>query len=284
MTAHTSKHGKTTFMGTMTLALSLTASLAPAALTTGPQVLINDPFADGSLNKTGAQDAQWYFVNTSTAGTSWNTVTDNTAPLSGTTMQNPAGGANNTIAVAQWNQVTLGGIGNFIQVSFDLRNNSTPTVGAVQFSLCDSQGTSLSANSFGNTATLDNDNGYGFYKNNAAGTGFAYTEILNGLPTHFSQTDTINWANTNVHHVILRLTLTATGVQQDAEIDGIALASRTDTTPLTYSFDTLVLSDNASSQVRVDNFLVSVPEPSVGLLLGCGALAVWGRKRRRQHP
>ena len=141
-------------------------------------IVINDMFLDGSLNdgsNPGEIDTQWYFYNSSSAGTAWGTITDNTAPLSGTAMNNPGGTATNTRGVCQWNPITLEANGSWIEVNLDFRCGAAPGAGMFSVLIGNPIGDNMTSNIFGGPSPFADDFSYGL-KMSFPSKGLVYLE------------------------------------------------------------------------------------------------------------
>lgn len=149
---------------------------------TSTQTLLDDRFLDGSLangSDPGETDVQWYFLNSSSGGTAWTRTTDNTAPLSGSVLNNPTGSAANTMAIAQFATATLVASGDWVEFSCDFRYNSVPNSGTVSFLIGNSEGTPFTANVFGGSSPRSDDTGHGFSQN-VGSASFTFTELNQG--------------------------------------------------------------------------------------------------------
>jgi hypothetical protein len=234
-------------------------------------VIIDDQFLDGSLDdgsNAGETDVQWYFYG---GGRAWVVGTDNTAPLSGSTMANTGGSMANTDAIAQWSGFTLNGNGDWLEVSYDMRFAATPASGKYNIlRLFNSNGTKYTQDELGAGITdyTADDDGYWIQQadtSTASTNGLQVRKYTNGTMSVTILTNSTAWANTNSHASTLRVTRLASGMQVDYWIDN-AKTTYIDTSPPTYTFDTMTIRNNGGAKpglFHVDNVLVTtIPEPS----------------------
>lgn len=262
--------------------LLLAASLAALSLMQNASAVVI--FQDTFTGISNPNSAGWYSFNSNSGGGAWTIATDNTAPLSGNVLSNPAGAVSNTSVYKQFSTTTLTNVGDSISISLDL--HSVTGVGSIGISLLGTNQT-ITANQFGGTV-LTNAAGYGFGLQSTqertfltAGTGNLW-EVSNNDPipytTYLGNVSASTPITTNAVTFSLTLTKTATGVQIDSSYGGTVFSSYTDTTGSIYtSFNTVRIFGNPASgnKIDIDNVTVTtVPEPSAVALLAVGLTAV----------
>jgi len=211
-------------------------------------VIIDDQFLDGSLDdgsNAGETDVQWYFYT--------------------------GGSMANTDAIAQWSGFTLNGNGDWLEVSYDMRFAATPASGKYNIlRLFNSNGTKYTQDELGAGITdyTADDDGYWIQQadtSTASTNGLQVRKYTNGTMSVTILTNSTAWANTNSHASTLRVTRLASGMQVDYWIDN-AKTTYIDTSPPTYTFDTMPIRNNGGAKpglFHVDNVLVTtIPEPS----------------------
>lgn len=260
------------------------AILAVSTATGIAATVLSDNFTGvtgGTLDANG-----WYFQNNSGAGTAWTTATDNTSPLSGNVLSNPAPGtSSNTVAYKQFASTTLATVGDSITVRLDFHVPASAS-GSFSVSLLGYSGT-ISTNSYGSDA-LSDANGYGYYQTvSGSAASPVYYEIVNNSPPPYATSLFTASQSTSVndnlgHSFTLTLTKTAEGTQISPAIDSVIFDSFTDTAGSIYaSFNTLRLTGSVGQAFNFDNITVSiVPEPSSFLILGLAFISLILVKRR----
>ncbi len=262
----------------------LAATLLAASAASAQVVVLNDSFNDGGLtNGTDSLDTEWFRTNASLVTVSGGELTI----------------ANGRAAMGYLpgTPVTLTNTGDYISLSLDLTFTALSSNIAFAISLYDSGGTRYATGtdpiSLGSGNASDAYAGYySRFSQDGASVARAAATRETGLSAPFfggaDRTDvgggTFGYTSFTVNTpsvVELRLTRVATGLQIEMIKDSVTLRSFTDTSPASYTFDTVVLyNQNVGSNVVIDNILVSVPEPSSVALLGFLGAAVWMWKLR----
>jgi hypothetical protein len=257
-------------------------------------VLLEDHFDDTNIiDGTDSLDTNWYSFNTSSNGTAWGTSTDNTAPLSGTVLNQPLDSrAQYTEARGAFpgGSVTLNP-GDTIKVWLDVRSTSASTESdsALVVRLGDDNGTPLTANQLGTASSATDDLfawvGYitpssGTFTGainegggNRSHTSSGFAALENSSPHSIAITATRDNSNK------LLTTLTISGTQIGTATTAV------DAAPATFTFNELGLfwyGFNAAH--NIDNIKVEyvpVPEPVGVGLFGLAAMLSLLRRRAR---
>ncbi len=255
----------------------ITASLIVLMPASRAAVIFSDNFTTGNLTSLG-----WYSYNASGGGTAW-TISSPTvsSPLVAPVMRNAAGTQANTLVIKQWSAITLANTGDYIQISLDFQTTATPTTNALQVVLFNTSYI-FTGNIFGVTSPTTDANGYA-YQQSWGQTSTSYREVVNDVSTVLSTPSGLVETNNNSGHtLVFTLTRVATGLQIDASMDTVAFASYIDTTPSSYSYNSVKIGSGVQSYF--DNITVTaVPEPSSAVLI-LGALGgLCFVVRRRSH-
>ncbi|MDR1279806.1 MAG: hypothetical protein LBK99_03155 [Opitutaceae bacterium] len=266
------------------LALAL-AFAVPAQAATVP---FTDDFSSGTAN---AND--WYFWNSSSAGTAWATASapSGTSLLGGNTLRNPGGSASNTAAIKSFTAVTLRNVNDSISVSLDIRSQGSNAGKQLQIGIYNLE-TPFAANSFGGTDPVSGKTGYTYGQYFAGGSQAAYALRSGSSATDSHTTATISGAASTDsvdHHIVFTLTLTEAGLRLSTVFGGTPMSSYTlSSVTGSVTVDTLRLfTGGITSQVYFDNIQVTtnvIPEPrQAGLLAsGLAAVAILARRLRRR--
>lgn len=260
--------------------LVLVAGFASMTAMSSAAVIFSDNFTGVSnLNTAG-----WYSSNTSASATAWTGVIPTSpapsSPLTGTVMRNNASTQQNTTVTKQWTPVSLVNVGDSITVTLDFQTTTSPTSSTLQLSLFDTAYT-FTGNVIGSSNPVTDADGYRYQQTwNSTNTG--YRELVDNTSTSLtSATGSISINNNSGHTLVFSLTRTASGIEISSSLDNVAFASYVDTTPATYTYNSISLFTGQAAYF--DNISVSttVPEPSVSLLLGAAAGMVLFFRRRR---
>ncbi len=239
------------------------------------QTLISDGFNDGTRFKgSDTLDTTWYALNQFTAGAAPTMVTDNTTPLAGNVLEF-TGSSSSSCIVGAFPKVALVKAGDFIEFSANFRcftvptgANTGPTLG-----LYTSNGTPLTADSFGSAGGAGDDRGYKatkydtvnsndvkIFQEETSRTSFFNTYVGTVLQTFSSA---LYGNDTLVHTVKLHIQLATNGADLviTAFYDGYAAPAVTVTSAsvLTKTFDEAVCMPFGGMTVtdgHVDNLLV----------------------------
>lgn len=282
------------------LAALLGGAFAGPALA-NPITLVNDPFTDGGVTN-GADPSDIAYFRTG-GSTALSVPTLGTGLTGNALRYDPAG---NTFAKflgffpdADANSLQELAVGDVLELRFDIRFETAPgSVGSgLRFGLFNSNDTQQTDDFAGNAGSNFNgridDRGYFFGMNvgtNAtSGTDLFEESDADGSPLGGAITgvsnvfDSINAGTTAFS---LRFKIERTAVSQlslGLSINGGALESVFDNTPVTTAFDTVVIGQgNQAIPFLVDNVNVAytaVPEPATLALAGVGAALVLGRRR-----
>ena len=243
------------------------AALTALSAMANAEVLFSDDFtgvdasvmpATAGLNADG-----WYFVG-STGGTGWTTATDNTAPLSATTMKNPGGSSTWQYGLKQFTTTTLSMVGDSLTFAMDYHMGVDTTANIVGISLLNSP-TTVTDNSFGAwpaANTLSAASGYTLFQNSktTATTGdFSNTvngiDIFSGAYLGTTSGSAILGATSMAHTLELTLIKVLAGTELTWSVDGTVLGSLTNATYDT--FNTVRLFTGGNTPVYMDNISVT---------------------------
>jgi hypothetical protein len=248
----------------------LTAVLGLAKQTQAGVIFSNDFSGVSNPN-----DAGYYSWQPS--GTPYNTmVSDSNSPLSGKVLNNPGTTSANATAIKQWSGTTLTTSGDFISLSVDFRGAST-TAGSFTLGLLNNM-PAVTSDIIGSASPYAAANGYYSALNFDVSNSAKYRQVTNGVTTLIdSPLGTVVALGDNLgHRVVYTLTRVDTGIQMDVSVDGSSRSSFVDTTPVSYTFNSVSIADYvAAKPTHFDNIMLSsntIPEPTTsGLFLITGA-------------
>jgi len=269
------------------------AASVPAMAT----VLVSDPFTDGGrTNGADALDIAWWQTG-GTGPLAMFAVQNDPSTSSNALFRDPNGGFSSFIGFFGATAQSLA-VGDSISLSFDVRFTTLPpaTNNTFRFGLYNSQGTQQLDDAPGSTPTFNGRVGdAGYY----AGLNFG---TASNLSAFFREVDTggvlvggaevvgvgTNFASVVVdllpHNLRLIVSRTAVGLDLSYSYDNGTPVVRSDTTPITTAFDTIVIGQgNAVNPFYIDNVNVvytPIPEPTLAtVLLGTACLALRRRSK-----
>lgn len=243
---------------------------------TAQSTLFTDTFTD---NLDG-----WYFTNTSGSGTAWDrgNYTDTLPPISDQALRNLGGTTANSRAHRHFaaDAVTLAAEGDYIQLDLDFSSTATSSAFAVALY---NTATPYTGNDFGGNLVPTDTQGYRFDQGWTA-TNYVYRELSGtGASVLDTLTNNIEDINDAVGNTLsFRITRVATGIQLDTVINSVTYDSVIDTTPISYTFNSLYV--HSGNTAIVDNVSVvsSIPEPaSAAFLFGAALISFVFVRRRR---
>jgi hypothetical protein len=226
----------------------------------------------------------WYFTNTSSGGLAWDRgVYDETyLPIDGWALRNLGGSSSGTRAHRSFDSVTLVDVGDYIQLTFDFSSTATSSALAVALYYTE---TPYTADDIGATALMPEDTvGYRFHQNWSGATDYSYLE-LDGTTASTLDSSSLNLQDINdsAGTLTFTITLVAEGLQMDTTINGVIYSSYIDTTPATYTINSLYLNSGNAAVFDNVSIVTNIPEPSVCGLLGGVVVAFFVGFRRRIH-
>ncbi len=268
-------------------------------------ILVDDQFTDGSKLKTGALDAAFFTQGSGTAASIQSD--DTTGPNEGgndNALELTVGGQGFRGLVAAFTPFSLVSTGDNITLTLDLRYTADPGNAAAgfRFGLYNSNATPVIADA---TTLSGDDDGYAA----RFPTGGNTTAVTIGeedgagggaLPTSGSDVSVLSGGTdgtvtsisgtTNYYRLQLSITRNSLGGLDFVASQGVntptltTAYSVTDATPITTTFDEIVLFNGSVTQAfRVDNVLVTVvPEPSTFAMLFGGLGMLIGTRRFRR--
>lgn len=281
------------FKSMLVTSIVLAASV-PAMAT----VLVSDPFTDGGrTNGADALDIAWWQTG-GTGPLAMFAVQNDPSTSSNALFRDPNGGFSSFIGFFGATAQSLA-VGDSISLSLDVRFTTLPANqnNAFRFGLYNSQGTQQADDFGGNSGNNFNNRlgDAGYY----AGLNFG---TASNLSAFFREVDTggvlvggaevvgvgTNFASVVVdllpHNLRLIVSRTAVGLDLSYSYDNGTPVVRSDTTPITTAFDTIVIGQgNAVNPFYIDNVNVvytPIPEPTLAaVLLGTACLALRRRSK-----
>jgi len=269
------------------------AASVPAMAT----VLVSDPFTDGGrTDGADALDIAWWQTG-GTGPLAMFAVQNDPSTSSNALFRDPNAGFSSFIGFFGATAQSLA-VGDSISLSFDVRFTTLPANqnNAFRFGLYNSQGTQQLDDAPGSTPTFNGrvgDAGYyaGLNFGAATNTSAFFREVDTG-GVLVGGADVVgvgsNFASVVVdllpHNLRLIVSRTAVGLDLSYSYDNGTPVVRSDTTPITTAFDTIVIGQgNAVNPFYIDNVNVvytPIPEPTLAtVLLGTACLALRRRSK-----
>ncbi len=246
------------------VALSLLALpfLNSAIAASSPTPVFSDDFNTGEV----ANAYGWFFYSPTSDAIPWTKAEDETAPLSGSVLQNQGSSASWTYAVKQFPVAALEKNGDSIKFSFSFHPVSNVSDGYLEIAFLKTANT-IGENAFG-LNPIEDANGYSiFQKVSTDPSEPSIRKTLNGAEAfategleylRVSSSPVVLGDATKAHALDLVITKTDSGMEIRFIIDGEEVGNAIDLESSFTTFNTIRLMAGSDAQVNLDNITLTL--------------------------